>query len=78
MGPDLSFEADSILFAWCQHHPGLADEQNKADKARVPESAFYHVFEMKVDGSARRQLTDDEVRILVQSAALLDIAWKRF
>ena len=26
----------------------------------------------------RRQLTDDEVRILVQSAALLDIAWKRF
>jgi hypothetical protein len=26
----------------------------------------------------RRQLTDDEVRILVRSGALLDIAWKRF
>ena len=38
-------------------HPELADEQNKADKSHVPEDAFYHVFEMNVDGSGRRQLT---------------------
>jgi len=57
MGPDLSFDGKKLLFAYCRFHPELADEQNKADKARVPEDAFYHLFEMNVDGSARRQLT---------------------
>jgi hypothetical protein len=57
VGPDLSFDGKKLLFAYCTFHPGLADEPNKADKARVPEDAFYHVFEMNVDGSGRRQLT---------------------
>lgn len=58
LGPDLSFDASKVLFAACQFHPELADEPNKADKTRVPEDAFYHVFEMNVDGSGRRQLTN--------------------
>jgi len=57
MGPDLSFDGRKLLFAACTFHPELANEPNKADKARVPENAFYHVFEMNLDGSHRRQLT---------------------
>ena len=57
MGPDLSFDGKKLLFAACTFHPDLADERNKADKSRVPEDAFYHVFEMSVDGSGRRQIT---------------------
>ncbi len=57
LGPDLSFDATKVVFAACRFHPELADEQNKADKARVPEDAFYHVFEMNLDGSRLRQLT---------------------
>jgi hypothetical protein len=56
-GPDLSFDGTKVLFAACQFHPGLANEPNKADKSRVPETAFYHVYEMGADGSARRQIT---------------------
>ena len=37
--------------------PDLQDETNKADKASVPEDAFYHIYEMNVDGTGRRQLT---------------------
>lgn len=57
LGPELSYDATKVLFAACTYHPELADEPNKADKARVPEDAFYHVFEMNIDGSQRRQLT---------------------
>jgi hypothetical protein len=57
MEPDLSFDGRKLLFAACTFHPKLADEQNKADKSHVPEDAFYHVFEMNVDGSGSRQLT---------------------
>ena len=32
-------------------------ETNKLDKANVPEDAFYHLFEMNLDGSGVRQLT---------------------
>jgi hypothetical protein len=56
-GPDLSFDGKRLLFAYCRFHPKLADESNKADKSRVPEDAFCHVFEMNVDGSGRRQVT---------------------
>ena len=55
--PALSYDARKILFAWCRHYPSLAKETNKLDKANVPEDAFYHVFEMNIDGSAVRKLT---------------------
>ena len=57
MGPDLSFDGKTLLFAYCRFHPELAAEPNKSDKARVPEDAFYHIYEMNVDGSRRRALT---------------------
>jgi len=55
--PMLSYDARKVIFAWCRHYPELAAEQNKLDKANVPEDAFYHVFEMNVDGTGVRQLT---------------------
>jgi hypothetical protein len=55
--PTLSYDATKVLFAWCRHYPKLAAESNKLDKATVPEDAFYHLFEMNLDGSGLRQLT---------------------
>ena len=55
--PTLSYDARKVLFAWCRFYPGLAGETNKLNKANVPEDAFYHLFEMNIDGSQVRQLT---------------------
>lgn len=55
--PALSYDAKKVLFAWCKHYPALAKEKDKLNKANVPEDAFYHVFEMDLDGSGVRQLT---------------------
>jgi hypothetical protein len=38
-------------------YPGLIDEPNKEDKSNVPEDAFYHLYEMNLDGSGARRLT---------------------
>ena len=35
----------------------LAGEPNKLDKGRVPEDAFYHLYEVRLDGSGLRRLT---------------------
>ena len=48
--PALSYDTKKILFAWCKHYPQLAKEKDKLNKANVPEDAFYHVFEMNLDG----------------------------
>jgi len=55
--PSLSFDAKKVLFAWCRHYPELAACKDKFDKNNVPEDAFYHVFEMALDGTGLRQLT---------------------
>ncbi len=55
--PDISYNGRRVLFAHCKHYPGLKDEPNKLDKANVPEDAFYHLYEMNLDGSGLRQLT---------------------
>jgi hypothetical protein len=55
--PTLSYDGKKVLFAWCRHYPHLAAEKNKLDKANVPEDAFYHLFEMGLDGSGLRQIT---------------------
>jgi len=57
MGPELSFDGKKLLFAYCRFHPELATEPNKADKANVPEDAFYHIYEMNIDASGRHPLT---------------------
>jgi len=56
-GPDLSFDGRKVLFAYARFYPELNTEKNKANKANVPEDAFYHIFEMNVDGTSLRQLT---------------------
>jgi hypothetical protein len=55
--PTLSYDGSKVLFAWCKYYPGLAEETNKLDKANVPEDAFYHLFEVNIDGTEPRQLT---------------------
>jgi hypothetical protein len=55
--PTLSYDGRKVLFAWCRYYPKLAEEPDKLNKANVPEDAFYHLFEMNVDGSGLRQLT---------------------
>ena len=57
MRPSLSFDGTKVLFAHCVHHPGLAEQPDKLTKGNVPENAFYHVFEMNLDGTGLRQLT---------------------
>jgi hypothetical protein len=46
-----------VLFAYCRYYAEVADLRDKANKANVPEGAFYHLYEMQLDGSGRRQLT---------------------
>jgi len=55
--PDLSCDGKKILFAYCKYYPHVPDIRNKATKVDVPEDAFYHIFEMNLDGTGRRQLT---------------------
>lgn len=55
--PDLSCDGQKVLFAYCKFYPQVADLPNKASKVSVPEDAFYHVFEVDLDGSGCRQLT---------------------
>ncbi len=55
--PMISYDGSKVLFAWCRYYAHLAAEPNKLDKANVPEDAFYHLFEMNLDGSGVRQLT---------------------
>ena len=55
--PDLSYDGTKVLFAHCKHYPGLKDEPDKLDKANVPEDAFYHLYEMRLDGTGMRRLT---------------------
>jgi len=55
--PDISYDGKRVLFAHCRYYPGLRDEPNKYDKANVPEDAFYHLYEMHLDGSGLRRLT---------------------
>jgi len=55
--PDVSYDGNRVLFAFSQYDPGIADEQNKRNKENVPESVFYHLFEMDLIGGDVRQLT---------------------
>lgn len=55
--PELSYDGRRVLFAYAKHYPHVPDVPDKANKANLPEDAFYHVFEMNVDGSGVRQLT---------------------
>jgi hypothetical protein len=56
-GPELSFDGQRLLFAHCRYYPQVAHMKHKSGKENVPEDAFYHIFEINVDGSGLRQLT---------------------
>ena len=55
--PDLSYDGRKILFAYCRYYPHVAGLPNKVDKEKLPEDAFYHLYEVNVDGTGLRQLT---------------------
>ncbi len=55
--PDLSYDGTKLVFAYCRYYPEVAGLPDKFNKANVPEDAFYHVYEMNLDGSGVRQLT---------------------
>ena len=57
LGPDVSFDAKTVLFAYCRYYPDRSKLKDKVDKDSQPEDSFYHVFEMNVDGSGLRQIT---------------------
>lgn len=57
LDPDLSYDGTKVLFAYCQYDPDLAARPDKVNKEKLPEEAFYHLYEMNLDGSGRRQLT---------------------
>ncbi len=48
--PDLSYDAKKLLFAYCKHYPHVSGLRDKVDKGKIPEDAFYQVYEMSVDG----------------------------
>jgi len=54
--PDLSYDGTRVLFAYCRYYPDVS-KMEKVDKTKLPESAFYHVYEMNIDGTGLRQLT---------------------
>jgi len=54
--PDLSYDGKRVLFAWCRYDPQVAGLE-KVDKAKLPEDAFYQIYEMNLDGTGVRQLT---------------------
>ena len=56
VGPEVSYDGQRVLFAYCHYHPEVADLE-KVDKSKLPEDTFYKIYEMKVDGSERRQIT---------------------
>jgi hypothetical protein len=55
--PELSYDGKKILFAYCRHYPHVWELKDKVTKPNLPEDAFYHIYEMNLDGSGRRQLT---------------------
>jgi len=55
--PDLSYDGKRILFAYAKHYPHVADVKNKVAKDELPEDAFYHLYEVNVDGTGLRQIT---------------------
>jgi hypothetical protein len=54
--PDLSYDGKRVLFAWCRYYPHVS-AMEKVDKTKLPEDAFYQIYEMDIDGTGVRRLT---------------------
>jgi hypothetical protein len=55
--PDLSYDGRRILFGYCRFYADSQGRADKTDKLSIPEDAFYHLYEMNLDGSGLRRLT---------------------
>lgn len=55
--PDLHFDADRLLVAYAQYDPAVSEIKDKLIKPDLPESSFYQIYELKLDGSAPRKIT---------------------
>jgi hypothetical protein len=56
--PNLSYDAKKVLFAYCKFYSHVYDIKDKVNKANLPEDAFYKIYEMNIDGSGVRRLTN--------------------
>ncbi len=54
--PCISYDARRVLFAYCRHYAHVS-EMEKVDKDKLPADAFYHLYEMDIDGANVQQLT---------------------
>jgi len=55
--PEISHDGTKVLFAHCKYYPDVHGIVDKLDKSKIPEDAFYHLYEMNLDGSGLRRLT---------------------
>lgn len=55
--PDLSYDGTRVLFGYCRYYPDLAQKADKTAKHKIPEDAFYHLYECNLDGSGLTRLT---------------------
>jgi hypothetical protein len=55
--PDISYDGRRVLFAYCKYYPEIHRLEDKLDKSQIPEDAFYHLYEINIDGTGLRRLT---------------------
>ena len=55
--PDLSYDGTKLLFAYAKYYPHVHAIPDKVNKDNLPEDAFYHLYEMRLDGSGVRRLS---------------------
>ncbi|HPP53778.1 MAG TPA: hypothetical protein PK777_12570, partial [Thermoguttaceae bacterium] len=55
--PDLSYDGTKVLFAYAKYYPHVHAIPDKVNKDNLPEDAFYHLYEMRLDGGGVRRLT---------------------
>ena len=56
--PELSYDGKRVLFAYCRYYDFVQDHPDKLNKDNIPEDAYYHLYEMNIDGTGLRQLTN--------------------
>jgi Tol biopolymer transport system component len=54
--PDLSYDGTRVLFSYCRFYPEVSS-MPKVDKGKLPEDAFYNIYEMDLRTLATRRLT---------------------
>ncbi|MDP6526406.1 MAG: discoidin domain-containing protein [Kiritimatiellia bacterium] len=55
--PMISYNGKKFLFAYCKYYEHVSKIGNKTNKNDLPEDSFYQTFEMNIDGSGLRRLT---------------------